>query len=126
MNISGDIPLDIVGEYLVLLFLLNLYKETKLDILNSVCCKLGNTLYQCLEKNGKYNYLTGLSHGYSGFTWALCYLGHITKDEKYTTLGKELLKRENKFFDLNTSNWKDLREGEGTLIQYIGVMVREV
>lgn len=113
MNISGDIALDIVGGVSSLIvFLLNLYKETKLDILNSVCCKLGNTLYQCLE-NDKHNYLTGLSHGYSGFTWALCYLGHITKEEKYTTLGKELLKIENKFFDLHTSNWKDLRGGEG-------------
>jgi len=115
--IKTDMELDIIsGISGTIIVLLNIYKKLHEPVCLENAILLGDYLYEKLSGAGD-SYLTGLSHGYSGFAWALIKLGSIVEDGKHISLGKKLIKIENSLYVSSKKNWKDKRE-EGSFASY--------
>ena len=109
-KLEDDIILGVSGTIIVLC---EIHSELK-----------DNKIAECIQKMGEVHlsqenesHLTGFSHGYSGYAVALNVIGKLTKDIKYTNLAEHLLEIENRYFDEERMNWKDLRE-EGSFSSY--------
>lgn len=101
--------LDVIGGVSgLIIVLLNIYSKEKSELLLATCDKLGKILYESLLEDNS-NHLTGLSHGYAGFSWALILLGKYVNNNNYLELGKKLISIENEKFDKDKLNWKDIR-----------------
>jgi lantibiotic modifying enzyme len=56
--------------------------------------------------------LAGLSHGCSGISWALATLGHVTGEERFSTVALSALEYERSLFVPERGNWLDLRTAD--------------
>lgn len=104
--------LDIVGGISgVIILLLNIFKEYKIHTALNCAESLSEILYERLSNNIE-GHFAGLAHGYSGYAWALIYMGSLSRNNRYIELGKRLIKEENKLFSESKGNWKDIRVEE--------------
>lgn len=112
-KLEDDIILGVSGTIIVLC---EIHSELKDNKIAECIQKMGEVLYAHLSQENE-SHLTGFSHGYSGYAVALNVIGKLTKDIKYTNLAEHLLEIENRYFDEERMNWKDLRE-EGSFSSY--------
>ena len=63
--------------------------------------------------------LTGYAHGAAGYSLAIGVLSAILDESKYNDRILELLDWENKHFDRQVMNWKDLRDNNGMTPKYM-------
>lgn len=102
----GDIPIDYCNGLSGMAVLLeNIYLDMHDEKLIPMIIKYVD---YCLDHVGTIK-LAGLAHGYAGISLAASGLYEITKNEKYRAAALDLINEENKLFDFQEGNWKDLR-----------------
>lgn len=108
-NTSNIYDIDYIGGISGLIILLTkIYLNNPEQKIFEIICQYGTILYEKV-KNEKTQFITGYAHGYAGISVALIMLGYIMEDDNYTSLGIDLIKEENKYFDKTQCNWADLR-----------------
>lgn len=101
--------LDFLGGLAgVVTLLINIYLEEKDNVLLDLACRYGEVLYR--RSKDEDQMLTGLSHGYAGISFALIFLGRTAGIKKYIEYGRELIDKENTYYDPLNKNWLDLRQ----------------
>ncbi|SET33400.1 type 2 lantibiotic biosynthesis protein LanM [Oceanobacillus limi] len=120
-QIISDEALDFMGGSAGLIITcINLYKKTGESYLLEIAKTCGESLLLKSEKqatgiawrsNQLGKPLAGLSHGSSGFSWALAELYSFTNDNKYMEALQESLKYERSLYNKKQQNWLDLRDG---------------
>lgn len=105
-SLSEDIPIDYCNGLSGMAVLLeNIYLDMHDEKLIPIIIKYVD---YCIDHIDTIK-LAGLAHGYAGVSLATSGLYAITKNEKYRIATLELINEENKLFDLQEGNWKDLR-----------------
>ncbi len=89
----------------------NIYKYEKDENLKDLIIRYSDFL--CEKTGGDSVFLTGFSHGYAGFGYALRKAYEVTEDIRYKDQAELLEEREDSFFSEEQSNWKDLRDNRG-------------
>lgn len=116
-SVEGEeVILDVVGGLAgFMLGLMSIYESDKSERLMKLCDKLGQRLYESLlTQSEKAAHLTGLSHGYAGFAWAMIRWGTLRDNQEHIEFGLKLIEKENSYYEQETNNWLDLRaEGAG-------------
>lgn len=113
--LSDDAPADFLGGAAgVVVACLRFYKADKLMSARQAAERFGNHLRaraKTILDNGGPEFLTGLSHGSAGLSWALVAFGRTMGDGEAVRLGFRLIEAENRQFDPTKNNWRDLRLG---------------
>ena len=113
--LSDDAPADFLGGSAgVVVACLRFYDADKLAPARQAAERFGNHLRaraKAILENGGSAFLTGLSHGCSGLSWALVALGRTMGDGEAVRLGFRLIEAENRQFAPAKNNWRDLRPG---------------
>lgn len=121
--IAADKRLDVIsGSAGAILCLLRLYRDTQADdvLQRAVSCGEHLLRQNRVGPDGRRSWvglgfgtegLNGMSHGASGFAYALASLTAATGREEFETAAAECLAFENSSFDPQRSNWPDLRPG---------------
>ena len=123
--IAADKQLDIIGGSAgAILGLLRLYRDTGADEVLTRAISCGEHLMRqdrigpvgsrtWVGQGFGTQALNGMSHGASGFAYALASLASATGREEFESAASECLAFENSSYDANRHNWPDLRrEGE--------------
>jgi len=115
--IAQDKSLDIIGGSAgAILCLLKLYQHTQENWVLEKAVECGDYLLQTerMIVNGKRSWLSngfsekplnGISHGASGFAYALSYLSKISSFDRFHEAARECLEYENANYDENYHNW---------------------
>ena len=115
--IAQDKSLDIIGGSAgAILCLLKLYQHTQENWILEKAVECGDYLLQTerMIVNGKRSWLSngfsekplnGISHGASGFAYALSYLSKISSFDRFHEAARECLEYENANYDENYHNW---------------------
>ena len=115
--ISQDKSLDIIGGSAgAILCLLKLYQQTQENWVLEKAVECGDHLLQTerMMVNGQQSWLSngfsekplnGISHGASGFAYALSYLSKISGLDRFHEAAYECLEYENANYDENYHNW---------------------
>lgn len=121
--VDEDQSLDFLGGSVGLIIVcIHLYKKTGEPYLLDIANRCGMVLLRKREKqlngygwvSGQFSKpIAGLSHGASGYTWALMALYEFTNNDNYRDLFEGSLNYENSLFDKQSGNWLDLRREEG-------------
>lgn len=109
LEINSDHPLDYVGGLSgAIIACLNIYESGGVKEALVTAEKMGKHLFTALlgQLDG---HLTGLAHGYAGYALAMSKLGDALGKNEYVKLGAKLIETENRYFDEQKQNWKDLR-----------------
>lgn len=121
--IKSDQNLDVLsGAAGAILGLLKLYKVSGSDIALSKAIECAEHLLSLpVYENGPsaswltagvgHMPLTGMSHGASGFAYALIYLSKVSGQDKFAKFGIKCLNYEDSQFNKIFCNWPDYREG---------------
>lgn len=117
-EISEGECLDIIGGASgIIVLAINLYNETKDEETLYIADKYSKYLYKCLVDK-KEDYLSGFSHGYSGFALALLMAGSVLNNDKYYKLAIDLIDREDLLYRSDIKNWIDLRNNNKKALNY--------
>lgn len=118
-EISDEESIDIIGGAAgIIVLTINLYNETQDESALYIADKYSKYLYSRLANEKEGEYLSGFSHGYSGFALALLMAGSVLKNEKYYNLAIELISREDLLYREDIKNWIDLRNNNKEALNY--------
>lgn len=119
--IEADRQLDVIGGSAGgILGLLRLYRDTSASDVLTRAIKCGDHLLERHRGGGKGIWLAqgngnialnGMSHGASGFAYALSSLAAASGRTEFADVAMECMAFENRSFDSTNSNWPDLRAG---------------
>lgn len=109
--------LDVVsGAAGIIILASNIYIKSKEPVALEIVSKYSKFIYKKFNINEQY--LTGFSHGYSGFSLALFMAADILKNEDYYKLAIDIIMKEDSLYNYDAKNWIDLRSDNKSCLNY--------